>query len=211
MMDATSMMVIQPELASGESVLWAGQPNPRVIFHKDDIFAIPFSLLWGGFAIFWEAGVTGYWGTGPKAHSAPVFMIIWGIPFVLIGQYAIWGRFFHVAWLKKRTHYAVTDRRVLVVQEGWKRQMSSAFIDSLPAISREGRTNGPGTLRFTDAVSTFAYTGSSKTRTRGSFAGWNPVSVLPGALPIFADIDEIDLVCRLVSDLREKARSSRAS
>jgi hypothetical protein len=203
------MTAIQPELASGESVLWAGQPNLRVIFHKDDIFAIPFSLLWGGFAIFWEAGVTGYWGEGARGHSAPFFMVLWGIPFVLIGQYMIWGRFFYAAWLKKRTHYAVTDRRVLTVQDGWKRQMCSAYIDALPAISREGRSNGPGTLRFTDAPSTFSFTGSSQTRTRGAWAGLNPVAV--GTVPVFADIDEIDYVYRLVSDLREKARSSRPS
>jgi len=210
MMNAASMMAIQPELASGESVLWAGQPNPRVMFHKDDIFAIPFSFLWGGFAIFWEAGVTGYWGNGTRTHSAPLFMVLWGIPFVLVGQYFIWGRFFHAAWLKKRTHYAVTDRRVIVVQDGWSRQMRSAFLDTLPTISREGPRDGPGTLRFTDAVSTFAFTRSQQ-KTRGPFAGWNPVAVSAGTLPVFTDIDEIDLVYRLVSDLREKARSSRSS
>ncbi len=59
-----SLMAVQPELTSGESVLWAGQPNPRVIFHRDDLYLIPFSVLWGGFAIFWAAGVSGYWGSG---------------------------------------------------------------------------------------------------------------------------------------------------
>ena len=54
-----SVAAIQPELLSGESILWAGQPNHRVVFHKEDVFLIPFSLLWGGFAIFWEAGVSG--------------------------------------------------------------------------------------------------------------------------------------------------------
>jgi hypothetical protein len=44
---------IQPELLSGESLLWSGQPLRRVIFHQRDLFTIPFSLLWGGFAIFW--------------------------------------------------------------------------------------------------------------------------------------------------------------
>src|SRR6267154_5798658 len=62
-----SLAAIQPELTSGESILWAGQPNTRVIFHKEDLFLIPFSLLWGGFAIFWEGaggGVLGFfWHT----------------------------------------------------------------------------------------------------------------------------------------------------
>src|SRR4029077_18044987 len=57
-----SIAAIQPELLSGESILWAGQPNSSVVFHKEDLFLLPFSLLWGGFAIFWEAGVSGLWG-----------------------------------------------------------------------------------------------------------------------------------------------------
>jgi hypothetical protein len=54
-----SIVAVQPELLSGESIVWAGQPNTRVIFHKQDLYMVPFSLLWGGFAIFWEAGVSG--------------------------------------------------------------------------------------------------------------------------------------------------------
>ena len=64
-----SLTAIQPELTSGESVLWAGQPNNRVIFHNEDLFLIPFSLLWGGFAIFWEGGVARYWGASWTASQ----------------------------------------------------------------------------------------------------------------------------------------------
>jgi hypothetical protein len=93
-----SLLAIQPELTSGESLLWAGQPNSGVIFHKEDLFLIPFSLLWGGFAIFWEGAVAGYWGSsGTRSGHAWVFGMIWGIPFVLIGQYMIWGRFLYSA------------------------------------------------------------------------------------------------------------------
>src|ERR1700676_1199303 len=98
--DQASYQAIQPELTSGETTLWAGQPNTSVIFHKEDVFLIPFSLLWGGFAIFWESGVSGFWGSKGGA-SAPFFFLLWGIPFVVIGQYLIWGRFLYVAWLKK--------------------------------------------------------------------------------------------------------------
>jgi len=88
-----SLAAIQPELTSGESVLWAGQPNTRVIFHKEDLFLIPFSLLWGGFAIFWEGAVAGYWGSSGKGSGHPwLFGMIWGIPFVLIGQYVNLGK-----------------------------------------------------------------------------------------------------------------------
>jgi len=35
-----SLAAIQPDLISGESILWAGQPNTRVIFHRVDVFMI---------------------------------------------------------------------------------------------------------------------------------------------------------------------------
>jgi hypothetical protein len=99
--DPIAALKLQPELLSGESIYWAGMPNPRRIFHSDDWALIPFSLLWGGFAIFWEATALGYVNFGSKssAHSAPSFFVLWGIPFVLYGQYMIWGRFIVDGWL----------------------------------------------------------------------------------------------------------------
>jgi len=64
---------------------------------------IPFSLFWGGFAIFWEAGARGHWRNTPRSHPAPFFFLLWGIPFILIGQYMICGHFAYEAWLKRRT------------------------------------------------------------------------------------------------------------
>ena len=81
-----SLMAVQPELTSGESVLWAGQPNPRIIFHKDDLYLIPFSLLWGGFAIFWEAGASGYWGSGPNSGKTVGIWNAMGYPIRFSGS-----------------------------------------------------------------------------------------------------------------------------
>jgi hypothetical protein len=185
---------IQSELASSEQVLWTGKPNPSVIFHSDDWYLIPFSLLWGGFAIFWEAGVLGYWGNGAKGGTPSVFMSLWGIPFIVIGQYMIWGRFLYDAWIKKRTYYAVTTRRVLVFQDGWKRKTCSTFLSAIPAIEREG---GPiGTLWFGQKYPVMAGRGQ-KTRNMSRFT--------TSGDPVFADIDDVDSVYRLVMDLRDKA------
>jgi hypothetical protein len=140
--DPGAAMKVQPEMMSGERVYWAETPNPSVIFHSDDWAIVPFSLLWGGFAIFWEAGVLGYWGNGPRSGSPSLFMAIWGIPFIVMGQYMIWGRFLYDAWLKKRTYYAVTNRRVLVLQESWKRKMNWMFLEAIPTIESEGEMTG---------------------------------------------------------------------
>ena len=130
--DPNSVAAVQAELIQGENILWAGKPSSSVVFHGEDLFLIPFSLLWGGFALFWEAGAAGLWGAGSQQGGQWVF----GIPFFVIGQYLIWGRFFYVAWKKKRTHYAITTQRVLVVQNTWRHWMVSAYIGALPAVSK---------------------------------------------------------------------------
>lgn len=67
---------------------------------------MPFSLLWGGFAIFWEAMVV--------TTAKQPFFLLWGIPFVLIGLYFIFGRFIYKKRGKLRTVYGLTDRRAIV-------------------------------------------------------------------------------------------------
>lgn len=194
------MEAIQPELLSGESIVWAGQPNPRVVFHKEDATLIPFSLLWGGFAIFWEMGVMGLLPFGHQGGAPWKFGEIWGIPFVLVGQYLIWGRFVYASWKKARTYYAVTNRRVITVQGGPTRKVASSYIDTLPALVKSVRSDGIGTVNF-------AQTEPVWSRGRG-WGVWNPINV--GDVPAFVDVDNADEVYRLVADLREKARAVKA-
>jgi hypothetical protein len=140
--DPRAAQKIQPELMSNESIHWAGVPNPRVIFHSDDWTAIPFSLAWTGFFVFWEAQALGYLQDATRHEGANTFMVLWGIPFLVMGNYMIWGRFLSDAWLKRRTYYAVTNRRVLVLQEGRTRKTSTIFLEEIPQIEKEGDTTG---------------------------------------------------------------------
>ena len=45
-------------------------------------------------------------------------MALWGIPFLVAGNYMVWGRFLVDGWLKRRTYYAITSRRAFLLQEG---------------------------------------------------------------------------------------------
>src|SRR5947199_5117480 len=93
-------------LRPGERLLWTGRPDPAVLFGPKDLFLIPFSLMWGGFAIVWEAAVITS-GDNP-------FFVLWGIPFVLIGLYMIAGRFLFKRRRKQKTVYGLTEERALV-------------------------------------------------------------------------------------------------
>ena len=127
-------------LLDGERILWSGQPAQGLRLTAQDCFLVPFSLLWGGFAVFWEFTVL---------HSkAPLFPSLWGIPLVLIGIYMIIGRFFVDAWLRRKTRYAVTSRRIVIARSGAWPKLTSVSLDRLPDMQLSERPDGTGTIRF---------------------------------------------------------------
>ena len=131
---------IRSELDASEKLLWAGRPRQGLILRAADAFLIPFSIMWGGFAIFWEISVL--------AAGAPWFFAIWGVPFVLIGLYIMVGRFWMDAKQRAATVYAVTSERVIIVSGVFARQVKSLGIDTITDVSLTERTSGAGTITF---------------------------------------------------------------
>ena len=140
--DPQASMKLQPELMSGESIFWSGMPNPSVIFHSADWVMVPFSLLWGGGVLFMGAESFGWWHGKPDTTRTWDFGMIAIAAFIAMGQYSIWGRFVVDAWLKRRTYYAVTDRRILLLQEGLKRRTRALYLDSAHEIQRDDSPTG---------------------------------------------------------------------
>jgi hypothetical protein len=116
-------------------------PRQGIRLRGGDILMIPFSLLWGGFAFFWEYSVL-------QQKDAPVFFALWGIPFVLAGIYIIIGRFFVDSYQRSRTFYAVTDHRVLIVSGLFNREIKSLSLSNLSEISLQERADGSGSILF---------------------------------------------------------------
>jgi hypothetical protein len=186
----------QNDLTPGEVVLWTGQPNGSVIFHPQDLYLIPFSLLWGGFAIFWELGVLGHWRSPHKAGGNPFnwLMTVWGIPFVLVGQYFIWGRFVFDWWRKKRTFYAVTDKRLLIVEEVRNRKLTSVRLTENTFLDKATRGDGIGTLRF----------GVPQVNpNRMSFGNFDT-----DGRPSFRDIEDVEHVYSMITTSQARLKSS---
>lgn len=131
---------IQRELSAGEKLIWSGQPRTGVCFRKQDALLIPFSLIWGGFAVFWEISVF--------RSNAPIFFRLWGIPFVLVGIYLIIGRFFVDAKQCEKTFYAVTNSRIIIFSGLFSRNIRSLNLKALPELNLDESSDGSGTILF---------------------------------------------------------------
>ena len=144
-MDPYVQAELQPELQPDEQLLWSGRPNPNRLFTAVDIFLIPFSLLWGGFAIFWEVlALTSI----SRYNSAVWWFPLFGIPFVLLGLYFIFGRFLVKRRVKRNTVYAVTDRRVIAITTAFGRSVRSLSMKRLPGLEVSTRSGRAGTVTF---------------------------------------------------------------
>jgi hypothetical protein len=143
-MDTTFGLAPQNEIAqaldSGESLIWSGAPRQVLLLRPTDAYMIPFSFLWGGFAIFWEASVL----TTSGPNSA--FMSLWGIPFVLIGLYMIVGRFFVDARIRAKTFYGLSNRRAIIISGVFSRTTNSLPLRTLTDISLQERSDRSGTI-----------------------------------------------------------------
>jgi len=149
-------------LGAGEKLLWSGQPRQGIILRSSDAFAIPFSLMWGGFAIFWEYSVI--------RSNAPPFFVLWGIPFVLVGLYVTVGRFFFDARKRAATKYSVTNERVLIESGDQGQRITSLDLRNLSDLSLDTDSAGNGTIYF-------ANRGGFRTNPFGS--GWPGAAQVP--------------------------------
>ena len=131
---------IARELEPNERLVWSGAPRQGLALRPADMMLIPFSLLWGGFAIFWEAGVL--------RAGAPMPFPLFGIPFVVIGLYLIFGRFFVDANIRANTAYGLTDRRVIIVSGLVNRSVKSLQLKTISDVTLAEQSDGMGTITF---------------------------------------------------------------
>jgi len=137
---------IQQQLDAEEHLLWCGKPRDGIRFRLNDVFLIPFSLVWCGFAIFWEImALTAI----AKAHGpAGAVFPLFGIPFVLLGLYFVFGRFLVEAKSRERMTYAVTDQRVIIIKSFFGRTIKSLSLKTLSDVSLTEHSDGSGIITF---------------------------------------------------------------
>jgi hypothetical protein len=190
--DVSAEAELAPWLDPGERVLWAGRPETGLKLRPHDALMIPFSLMWGGFAFFWEAmalAMTFGVGFATRDAGAGAMMVLfplWGIPFCVVGAYMIFGRFFADARIRARTLYGLTPSRVVIVSGLFSSQIRSIPLGQLGELTvTEGR-GGRGTLTF-----------------GRQFSPWGRRRQAPPAFEFVEDVREVDrLVRQAVAALR---------
>ena len=128
---------IQPD----EKLIWNGYPRKGLMFTANDFKMVPFSLLWCGFAIFWEHGVL-----TSSNEKTPFFFPIFGGVFVLIGLYMVVGRFFYDSIRRDNTIYGLTNKRCIIISGVFGKTTTSVPLKSMPEIQVTGESDGAGTI-----------------------------------------------------------------
>ena len=128
---------LRQHLDADERLIWTGIPKQGFQLRGSDIFMIPFSLVWGGLAISWEFDAL---------QSNDLLFVIWGIPFVLVGLYIIFGRFFYDSVLRKRTVYGITQNRIIIKYGVLKSSIKSLDIRALSDVTINEMPDGSGTI-----------------------------------------------------------------
>lgn len=123
-------------LLSGEKLLWEGSPQKGLKFVPSDIFMSLFGAMFLGFSLFWETMV--------MRAEAPYFFRFWGIPFILVGAYVCFGRYFWQAYRRGRTTYVLTDRRAIIKVDSLGRHRRNVALRELEEVGLEESRDGSG-------------------------------------------------------------------
>jgi len=184
-MDLDAQQALQGRLGASEQLLWSGRPRQGLLLRRADVFNIPFSILWCGFAVFWTISAHG--------NGAPLAFLFPGFLFVAIGLYFVFGRFFYDAQVRARTYYGLSSERILILGGMLNRELKSLNVRTLSDVSLVERSDGRGTITFGPT---------------GPWDSWGSGSSWPGMgsnSPRFDCIDNAKQVYDLVRDAQKRA------
>lgn len=154
------------------------------IVGRGDVYWIPMGLILVGL------------GLGPAIEILRHgFEFTFGLAFIfffLWGLYVLIGRFILKPLPRRRTYYAVTTKRLLVLRTFPRESLGATYLDSILTVTKEGDRRGRGTITF----------GSNPMgRASEDVEFLLPPFGPPG--PAFVNITDVEHVHALVDSLRQ--------
>lgn len=178
--------LLQPCLLPGERLLWAGRPRRRLPFRPGDLYLVPMGLFFAALA---------FWDPADRSLSDPA-SVAYVLISIALGLYAVFGRFLREMRLRSGLLYAVSDRRVILL-ETRRRRSEWLELAYLPMLVLDPHEDGRGTLRFDVEDEGDPYFGND-------YRMWAP----SGSNRLgFEDIEHPQMVCKLIA--RESDRRRR--
>jgi len=122
----------------------------------------------------------------------------------VIGLYMMFGRFFARRWVRDRTVYGLTNRRVISIAASLRgtRRVSSVWLGSFPAVDKRVGRDGRGTVW----IGTFPF----GARSLASDPGWPGSGRATGNAIVLADIPDAGEVYALINRQLSDMTSPRA-
>ena len=186
--------MVNDELASGERLLWSGQPAARPFVLKT-LPIVVFGIPWTAFAIFWTVAASGL--IFHTSSKPPIFFPLFGLPFVAIGV-AMLSSPIRAIGKARRIVYVLTDRRAVIFERRRATRIRSFGPKELARAHRRQRRDGSGDVLFSDEPDVPPFQGDSE----------RPQREVVG----FLGIPDVQAVERMVRDVARKAdaRATRA-
>ncbi len=212
------------EMASDEVPVWAQSPNPRRMFWLG-LPALLFAIPWTLFALFWEAmassslffsghGAGGKPGAaaahGPLSWVGLIFPLF-GLPFVGVGFWMLSTPLRQMRQAR-RTLYAITNRRALIMQRSWNSTRTQSIQPSqMQQLGTLIKPDGSGDIVFGPSMGPTWITNSLRSTSfmnRG-MNGVNGAAAL--APPAFLGVRDVRHAESLLRTLGESAQKGPAA
>jgi len=152
--------IAMSQLDAGERLLWSGFPNPgaaalRVV--PVTFFGIPFTA----FSCFWIWQTWTMTSQGPRVPGPWMLFPLFGLPFLFVGL-GVMATPLWVFLSAKKTVYAVTEKRALIIVGTASRGVQSFTHADMGDVTRVERPDGSGSVYFASRTVTSSSNGMSR-------------------------------------------------
>ena len=179
MLNSSETLELQREIRDDERQLWSGKPGTGLVFRSNDALTSVGGLFFGV--------VAGAMAFQVYKQSDPVGAVVVGI-LILVAIYAIVGRLFVEAYLRRRTVYGLTNKRAIIISGYFLRTVQSVILKNCTDIIATKKANGTGTIAFGKEKPFSVYIGFTQRRT------------LAKVIPTFVAIANVAMVEKAILD-----------
>ena len=124
------------ELAPGERMIWSGVSRAGIVFRGSDLTQVPISIaiLYIFTSKYRSASLDG-----------ALERVLWSALLATV-LYVVFGRFLYDALRRRRSVYAITSERVMMINSVWTRYVKSYALSSITDIKLDEKKNGVGNI-----------------------------------------------------------------